>query len=157
MKSKMKSDYLKQIDEGLIINQQFMIRWSNTPEQLIDLFKSNIQKVGDNYYTLSASLFNDRYVGKVGIHYSSKGTITKVELYKDQNSDLQKAFPENQKILEEYFKKPSKISLGLFSVLKTERNEKEYKWHFKHVTLTHSLRDRFSIEERIEFLVKLKE
>lgn len=147
---------------GLTLDEpSLIIPWTLTEMQLSELLNGyEYKKVTDHYYfATSVTLFDNQFFGDIGFHFNWEGMLTTVELVdadcdRADDDEIQRSFEKTQKILEEYFGKPSKLASILYFFTKENRADKEYVWNFKKVKLMHTIIDRFGVEERLAIAIK---
>ena len=137
------TDYLKEIDRGLIIEEpEVIIPWNLEKRDIFDMIKS-INITNENYYTFKIVLSGIPFVNCAGLHFE-KEILSKINLFNDEGypeSEITDVFNNHQLVLENLFGKSVKCLLA-----KLKGFDKEYKWKFRYVTIIHRLWDRFGME-----------
>lgn len=146
-------DYLKEIDNGLIIEKpKIVLPWTL---QKKDLFYkiSDISKVSENYYTLNVVLSEISFVNCIGLHFQNE-RLSENELFNNEKMGAEpkigNIFKNHQLILENSFGVSRRNKLSNFF----KGCNKEYRWKFKYVTIIHKLWDRFGKEEVLKIYIK---
>lgn len=146
-------DYLKEIDNGLIIEKpKIVLPWTL---QKKDLFYkiSDISKVNENYYTLNVVLPEISFVNCIGLHFQNE-RLSEIELFNNEKMgaepEIGNIFKNHQLILENSFGVSRRNKLSNFF----KGCNKEYRWQFKHITIIHKLWDRFGMEEVLKIYIK---
>lgn len=147
---------LDKIDLGLLIERpNIVLPWNASKNEILGLDKE-FQKIVENYYTLKVSLQNFSFMDSLGLYFENN-KLSKIELYNGHKSDegnLQDEFYDHQKIFEQCIGKPSK-QLAITKIFtRVNKDDREYKWYFKYVTITHKIWDRFGLEEKMIISIK---
>lgn len=145
-------DYLKEIDNGLIIEEpKIILPWSLQKKDFFDKFK-DINTVNENYYSIKIVLAGIFFVNCAGLHFE-KERLSEIDLFNNEERwselEISNVFSNHQLLLENFFGEPSRNKL----LEKFKEVNKEYKWKFKHVTIIHKLWDRFGMEEILKILI----
>jgi hypothetical protein len=145
-------DYLKEIDNGLMIEEpKIVLSWKLHKKDFFDM-TDDISVINENYCTLKIKLSGISFINCVGLHFE-KERLSKIDLFNDEKcfseSEIADIFYEHQLVLETLFGKPS----GNCLLDKFKGVCKEYKWKFKYVTIIHKLWDRFGMEENLNILI----
>lgn len=145
-------DYLKEIDNGLIIEEpKIVLPWSLQKKDFFDKFKF-IKTVNENYYTIKIVLSGIFFINCAGLHFE-KEMLSKIDLFNNEKSwpesEIGNVFDNHQLVLENFFGEPSRNKL----LEKFKEVNKEYKWKFGHITIIHKLWDRFGMEEELKIYV----
>lgn len=145
-------NYLKEIDNGLIIEEpRIILPWNLQKKELFNL-SNNISVISENYYVLKIALFKIPFINSAGLHFVNE-KLSKIELFNDQKKcspfEINDIFNNNQIVLESLFGKPNKNRILWRMFTKVNKNDIEFTWKFRCITLTHKLWDRFGVEENI--------
>lgn len=145
-------DYLKEIDNGLIIEEpKIVLPWSLQKKDVFDMINS-INIVNENYYTLKIILSGISFISCAGLHFE-KEMLSKIDLFNNEKyrseSEIVDVFNNHQLVLENFFGKSNRKCL----LSKFKGINEQYKWKFRYVTIIHKLRDRFGMEENLEIIV----
>lgn len=145
-------DYLKEIDNGLIIEEpEIVLPWSLQKKDFSDKFKC-IKTVSGNYYTINIVLSGISFINCAGLHFENE-RLSEIELFNNEKSlpksEICNVFRDHQSVLENFFGKPARNKL----LEKFIDVHKEYKWKFRNVTIIHKLWDRFGMEEELKIYI----
>lgn len=149
------TDYLKKIDNGLIIEEpKIVLPWKLEKKDFFDII-NDIKVINENYYTFKIKLSGISFINCAGLHFE-KERLSKIDLFNNEKyfseSEITHIFHAHQLILENLFGNPSRNYL----LDKYKGVNKEYRWKFRYVTIIHKLWDRFGIEEDLKIFVKIK-
>lgn len=147
------ADYLKEIYNGLIIEEpKTILPWNLQKKDFFDKFKC-IKTVNENYYVVKIVLSGIFFINFAGLHFENE-RLAEVELFNNEKhfseSEIGNVFSNHQLILENLFGKPSRNKL----LEKFKEVNKEYKWKFGHATIIHKLWDHFGMEEVLKIYIK---
>ncbi len=141
------TNYLEQIDQGLVLEQpKIVLLWNWQKKDIFNIL-NDVSIVNQNYYTSKIVLPNITFINYAGFHFK-KEKLVEIELFNDAKHLAEaddSVFNKHQLILEECFGKPNRNKL--IEIIKEVK--KAYYWKFKHVTIIHKLWDRFGMEENL--------
>lgn len=145
-------DYLKEIDNGLIVEEpKVVLSWNLQKKDFFDMINS-ISVINENYCTLKIKLSGISFINCAGLHFE-KERLSKIDLFNNEKycseSEIVYIFHDHQLVLENLFGKSSRNCL----LDKLKGVSKEYKWKFRYITIIHKLWDRFGIEENLQIFI----
>ena len=146
------TDYLKEIDNGLIIEEpKIVLPWSLLKKDFFDKFKC-FKTVNENYYTIKIVLPGIFFIDCAGLHFEND-RLSEIDLFNNEKScsesEIGNVFSNHQLVLENFFGKPGRNKL----LERFKGVEKEFKWKFRRVTIIHKLWDRFGMEEELKIYI----
>lgn len=108
------ADYLKEIYNGLIIEEpKTILPWNLQKKDFFDKFKC-IKTVNENYYVVKIVLSGIFFISFAGLHFK-KERLAEVELFNNEKdfseSEISNVFSNHQLILENSFGKPCRNKL----------------------------------------------
>jgi|GEM_PF-2883751 hypothetical protein len=149
-------DYLKEIDNGLIIEKpKIVLPWGLQKKDSFDMI-NNINVVNENYYTFKIVLTGISFINCAGLHFESE-RLSKIELFNDKKdrSELESGniYNNHQLVLENLLGKARRNCLLEKMFKQVNKGDIEYRWKFKDITIIHKLWNRFGMEEVLEILI----
>lgn len=147
--------FLQQIDNGLPIRDpELLLTWDLKREEAVGTI-GGMSMVSENYFTFRAALRELPFVDCVGLHFE-KDRLSVVELFSlreySGGAELCGLFREHQKALEDVLGAPARDFLR--SLFFTDKDDREYRWKFRRVTVSHRLWNRFGMEEKLEIVIR---
>ena len=92
------------------------------------------------------------FINCAGLHFE-KERLSRIDLFNNEKSwsesEIGSEFNNHQLVLENFFGEPSRNKL----LEKFKEVNKEYKWKFGRITITHKLWDRFGMEEELKIYI----
>ena len=130
-----------------IKNPKKIVKWGINETTLKELFIDyNLKHITNRYYTIVCSSFAGEN-HSLGFHFKNN-LLSKLEFFRNNQSDLEKSYSDFQKKFESEFGKPTKIKRNDY------QNFSYCLWELDNVNIFHYVLERFVLEEYlyIEFI-----
>lgn len=129
-----------------IFNPTRVIQWKMSESDIVELFKGKkLIKVTENYYTVLTNVFKQNFTCNIGFHLEGR-MVRKIEFFRGGDyyigRDIYDSYLEFQKVLEDFFGRPTKVKSCYYSF-----------WKLDSIEVLHYIYERFSLEEHVEIKI----